>query len=82
MTTVPQTPVPVRFDLATRDRERRWTAIVDVVLGLAVLAWVVALRLGGLDATVTLVVGALLVVMTGHRVLLLVERRRPRPGRR
>ncbi len=81
MTTVPQPgPVPVRYGLASRDRERRWTAIVDGVLGVAVLAWLLVLALDGLGSTGTLAIGALLGAMTLHRVLLLAERRRTRPG--
>lgn len=78
VTTVPQSPVPVRYGLASRDRERRWTAIVDGVLVLAVLGWVALLSTGGLHATATAVTGALLLVMVVHRLLLLVERRRGR----
>ena len=78
MTTVPQSPVPVRYGLASRNRERRWTAIVDVVLALAVVAWFALLLAGGLQATVTVVAGAMLTAMVVHRLLLLLERRRGR----
>ena len=78
MTTVPQAPVPRQYGLATRDRERRWTTIIDVVLALAVLGWVGILGVGGLHATVTVVTGMLLGAMTVHRLLLLVERHRSR----
>ena len=81
MTTVPQPgPVPVRYGLASRDRERHWTAIVDGVLGVAVLVWLVVLAVDGLGSTVTLATGALLGTMTLHRLLLLAERRRTRSG--
>ena len=85
MTTVPQSssPVPVRYGLATRDRERRWTTIVDVVLAVAVLTWLAVLLVDGPGSSVTLGVGALLGAMTLHRLLLLAERRRTRrPGHR
>lgn len=78
MTTVPQTPVPVRYHLATRDRERHWTRIIDSVLVAAVIGWVAVLSIGGLHATVTVVAGLLLGAMVVHRVLLLVERHRSR----
>ncbi|ROR92421.1 hypothetical protein [Nocardioides aurantiacus] len=82
MTTVPQSPVPVRYGLASRDRERRWTVIVDVVLVTAVLGWFALLAVGGLHATVTVVAGVVLTAMVVHRVLILLERHRSSRGPR
>ncbi|KQT91602.1 hypothetical protein ASG49_11390 [Marmoricola sp. Leaf446] len=76
MTTVPQSPVPVRYGLASRDRERHWTVIVDAVLLGAVVGWFVLLAVGGLHATVTVVAGVVLTAMVVHRVLILLERQR------
>ncbi|MCW2868135.1 MAG: hypothetical protein JWR20_2323 [Marmoricola sp.] len=70
-----------RYGLARGNRERRWTAIVDVTLVLAALAWVVVLRAGSAAPGLRWAVSLVLVAMVTHRVLLVADRRRRRHGR-
>ena len=70
--------VGVRFGLAHGRRERRWTTIVDFVLALVVLGWALAAAStwGRVHPTAMWLVSAALAAAVGHRVLLLLERRR------
>lgn len=61
--------------------ERRWSVAADVVLGGAVLAWVLLLGLAHPPATLRVVVPLIVVVVVVHRVLMLVEdAHRPEQG--
>ena len=67
-----------RYGLARGNRERRWTAIVDVTLVLAAVAWVAVLRAGSAAPGLRWAVSLVLVAMVAHRVLLVSDRRRRR----
>jgi len=67
-----------RYGLARGNRERRWTAIVDVTLALAAVSWLLVLRSGTAAPGLRWAVSLVLVAMVAHRVLLVSDRRRRR----
>jgi hypothetical protein len=66
-------PVSQLQDLVRSQGEPRWTAVVDGLLALGVVAWVLVLGIADPGATLRIVVPLVLAAVVVVRVLVLVE---------